>query len=237
MSLLVLEGVTRHRRQGTHEHTVLHNVSLHVASGELLAIWGARRSGRSTLLRIAAGIEPADEGVVRFAGRPLRGRGGDDALGHGIGYCPRGMAGQEAREVLDELMLAQLARGTSRSASREGARAALERVGAGHCAAYGAHEVDGADAVRVAIARALVLSPSLLVLDQPTKGVDLLERDSVLRLLRSLADDGTAVLMSAGEAAALSGADRALSLADGRLLGDVQPELADVVPLRRQTSA
>jgi ABC-type sugar transport system ATPase subunit len=236
MTLLELDRVTRHARQGTRERVVLREVSLRLERGELLAIWGARRSGRSTLLRVAAGVDPPDKGVVRFAGRPLHAPG-SDVLGSGIGYCQRTLRGSEAREVLDELMLAQLARGVPRSGAREKARAALERTGAERCAAHSVSELDSAETVRVAIARALTLSPSLLVIDEPTKGVDLLERDSILALLRSLANEGIAVLMSAGEATALSGADRALSLADGELRGSVAPELAEVVPLRRQATA
>lgn len=235
MSLLALERVTRQTRQGAHERIVLDEVSLQLEPGELLAIWGARRSGRSTLLRVAAGIDPPDSGMVRFDGKPLRARG-SDALGSGIGYCQRALRGGEAREVLDELVLGQLARGIPRPAARERSRAALERSGAGHCAAHRMQELDSAEAVRVSIARSLTLSPSLLVIDEPTKGVDLLERDGILALLRSLANEGLAVLMSAGEATALSGADRALSLVEGELRGSVAPELADVVPLRRQAT-
>jgi energy-coupling factor transporter ATP-binding protein EcfA2 len=236
MSLLALERVTRRMRQGAHERVVLREVSLQLDRGELLAVWGARRSGRSTLLRIAAGIDPPDSGVVCFDGKPLHARGGE-ALGSGIGYCQRVLRGAESHEVLDELMLGQLALGVPRSAARTRACAALERAGAEHCAAHLMHELDGAESVRVAIARALALSPSLLVIDEPTKGVDLLERDRILALLRSLADEGVGALMSTGESTALAGADRALSLADGELRGSLQPELAPVVPLRRQASA
>jgi ABC-type sugar transport system ATPase subunit len=75
------------------------------------------------------------------------------------------------------------------------------------------------------------------VIDEPTKGVDLLERDNILGLLRSLADENIAVLMSSAEATALAGADRALSLSAGKLRGSASPELADVLPLRREAGA
>ena len=85
----------------------------------------------------------------------------------------------------------------------------------------------------MAIASALVTSPALLVIDEPTNGVDLLERDPLLTLLRSIANEGTAVLMSTGEAQGLSGVDRALSIDNGELRGDVKPRDAQVLPLRR----
>jgi ABC-type multidrug transport system ATPase subunit len=236
MSLLALEHVTRRYRSGAHQRVVLDDVSLTLDAGELLAVWGLRRSGRSTLLRVAAGIEPPDSGVVRFEGEDLaRHR---DALGSGIGYCRTSYGEGEAQGVLEELTAGQLARGVPQSAAHSRAFAALERTGATECAGRGLHELDGGESMRVSIARALTLGPSLLVIDEPTKGVDLLERDAILSLLRSLADDdGIALLVSAGEATALSGADRALSLSDGELRGSLRPELAAVVPLRRRASA
>ncbi len=236
MTLLALEGVGLRRGRGAHERTVLLDVSLQVDAGELVAVWGRRRSGRSTLLRVAAGIEPPDTGVVRFAGRELPARGFDE-LGGGIGYCQRPSPGSAGEQVLDELLVAQLARGIAPATARERARETLARCGAEDCAARRIRELDAAEATRVALARALALAPLLLVIDEPVKGVDLIERDAILALLRALADDGLAILVSAGEATELSGADRALTLADGQLRGSLQPELAPVVPLRRQAGA
>jgi putative ABC transport system ATP-binding protein len=85
--------------------------------------------------------------------------------------------------------------------------------------------------VRAALARALVAAPSLLVIDDPTTGVSSLHGDGVLRLLRSIAHEGTAVLMSTDDATCISGADRAFALDDGQLRVDVEAPYADVVPL------
>ncbi len=230
MSLLALERVTRRYRHGAREHVVLDGVSLTLDPGELLAVWGLRRSGRTTLLRVAAGIEPPDGGTVRFDGEDLARR---PALGEGIGWCHPGQGEGEARGVLDELLAGQLARGVPQPTAQAHAFQALERTGASDCAGHGTHELHGGEAARVAIAIALTLDPRLLVIDEPTKGVDLLERDAILALLRSLADEGIALLVSAGEATALSGADRALSLSGGELRGNIATELAEVVPLRR----
>jgi ABC-type Mn2+/Zn2+ transport system ATPase subunit len=236
MTLLALERVCKRHQDGRSERVVLDEVSMSLHAGELVAIWGMRGSGRSTLLRIAAGIESPDAGVVRFAGRELGGLGGN-ALGDGVGFCSRAPADREAGLVLDELMLAPRTRGAGKSDAQAGARAALERVGAAGCAGHAFGELDGAEAVRVGLAQALVLEPALLVIDEPVAGVDLLEHDDILALLRSLADDGIAVLISVGESTEFTDADRRLSLRGGTLGGSVHPELPSVHQLLREASA
>ena len=231
MSLLEFEHVSKAYGRGRRQCVVLRDVSLELDVGELVAVWGLRRSGRSTLLRVAAGVEPADSGVVRFAGRDLAAHHGG-GLGRAIGYCRKMFRPAEGQTVLEEVMVGLLARGASPEVARTRARNALERTGAEPCAGLKANELDSAEAVRVAIAQTVSHRPSLLVIDDPTLGVDLLARDGILLLLRSLADDGIAVLTSTAEATGLSGADRALSLGEGELNGSLSPKLATIVPLR-----
>ncbi|HEY3829154.1 MAG TPA: ATP-binding cassette domain-containing protein [Solirubrobacteraceae bacterium] len=231
MTLLALERVSRRDRRGAHERMLLREVSLAVDSGELVAVWGPRHCGRSTLLRVAGGIEPPDAGTVRFAGRALE--GSDGALGRGIGYCSRGRPSGEAGGVLDELLMTQLACGVPRTQARARSLTALERVGAALSASRVLRELDGAEAMRVAIARALLLEPALLLVDDPIRGVDVGARDAILALLRSLTNEGIAVLLATDDATGLSGADRALSLSRGELRGLASPRLAPVVQLRR----
>jgi ABC-type multidrug transport system ATPase subunit len=231
MSLLELNGICKAYGHGASQRLVLHDVSLELDAGELVAIWGLRRSGRSTLLRIAAGLEVPDAGAVRFAGGRLTGRAGDELRGE-IGYCRRAFGPSDGRAVLDQLMLSQLARGASTEEAVVRAHGALARAGARSCAELRPGELGVAEAVRVMIARALAGRPRLLVIDEPTLGVDLIDRDQILTLLRSLADDGTAILTSTDKTAGLAGADQALSLGDGELRGGVTADLAQVVPLR-----
>jgi ABC-type multidrug transport system ATPase subunit len=229
MSLLELEHVGKCYGPLS-ERVVLRDVSLEVEDGEMVAVWGRRRSGRSTLLRVAAGIARPDTGVVRFEGLDLSARDGE-RLGGGIGYCRRTFAPSEGRRVIDHLVVGQVACGLPLALAANQAREALERTGIGHCATLRPAELDCAEAVRASIARALAFAPRLLLIDEPTIGVDPLERDDILRLLLSLAHDGIAVLASTGEAPALSGA-RALMLSEGELRGPPARELATVVPLR-----
>jgi ABC-type lipoprotein export system ATPase subunit len=211
---------------------VLRDVCLDVHPGELVGIWGLRRSGRTTLLRIAAGLESPDAGSVHFQGSDLAGHA-RGVLGVGIGYVQKTLRGHEEQGVLEQVSAALLARGTSVTSAREQARAALARTGAEACAAMHVSELGGEETVRVAIARTLTLSPGLLVVDEPTASVGLSERDAMLALLRALATQGVAVLASTGEADELAGFHRALTLGEGQLRGPSSPELAPVVALRR----
>lgn len=231
MSLLAVEHVGKRYGSGPHQRVALRDVSFELESGELVAVWGRRRSGRSTLLQVAAGVETPDTGVVRYEGRPLSDRG-TRAL-DAVCYCRTSFRPVEGRLVLDHLVLGQLSRGVSASLGRERASDALKRAGVEHCAALKPNELDGAERVRVAIARVLVRRPRLLVIDEPTIGIDLAARDGVLLLLRSLADEGIAILTSTADASGIAGVDRALTLTDGELNGAAFAEHAEVLPFRR----
>jgi ABC-type multidrug transport system ATPase subunit len=236
VALLELNGVGKRYGRGQLERVALRDVSFELSAGELLAVWGRRNSGRSTLLRIAAGLEPPDHGVVSLHGRNLHARGGED-LREQIRYCRKTYRPTEGQLVIDRLITAQLTRGIRGSLARDRAHEALARANASHCATLKPSELDITETVLVGIARSLVHQPRLLVIDEPTLGVDVFERDRILSLLRSLADDGISVLMSVGETTCLAGADRALSIANGELHGELQsPELAPVVRLRDAAS-
>jgi energy-coupling factor transporter ATP-binding protein EcfA2 len=230
MNVLELEAVGKRYGDGLRGRLVLREASLQLQSGELAVVWGLRRSGRSTLLRIAAGIEAPDTGVVRFEGRDLT-EHAESVLGDGIGYCQKTFRSAEGRTALEEVAIGLLARGVPGPSARVRAREALERTGAERLAACAPHELDGGEIVRVALARALALKPRLLIVDEPVKGVDLLERDAILALLRSLPGPELTVLASTGEATGLSAADRTFSLGDGELRSGPAPALAPVLEL------
>lgn len=227
--MLELEGVCKGFRRGAEHVNVLREVCLQVHEREVVAVWGARGSGRSTLLRITAGIDAPDSGSVRFQGRELTRGGG--AIGRGIAYCQPAPRSTGAWVAIEELIATQLALGIGRSAARTRAWQTLERAGARHCEGRRPYELNRAESVRMALANALLQEPSLLIVDDPTTGVEPIERDRILELLRSLAQDGLAILMSLDKGIGLFAADRALSLGEGRLRGHATTELAPVVQL------
>jgi ABC-type multidrug transport system ATPase subunit len=232
--VLAIEHVSKTYGSGASMRLALRDVSFTIEAGELVGVWGRRRSGRSTLLRIASGIERPDEGSVRFDDLDLYGRRsrGPEA----IGYCRTTFRASEGQFVLDLLLLGQLSRGVRASLARERATAALRRVGVEAAAGFRPSDLDGTERVRVSIARALVRQPKMLVIDEPTIGVDLRARDAILSLLRSLADDGIAVLTSATDTSGLVNVDQGLMLSDGELSGAASADPASVVPLFRARS-
>ena len=231
MSLLALEHVTKRARLGRRERLVLKHATLRVEAGELVSVWGVPRSGRTTLLRVASGLEAPDAGVVRFEGRNLAERHGD-WLVEGIGFAQPDRASVAGQAVADYVAMGLLARGMPPEQARARALEQLARTGAAACAELPPQELDATELVRVALAQALAGTPRLLVVDDPTRNVDPLERESVLALLRTIADGGVAVLMTTGEALGVAGVDRALAISDGELRTEVVPAQAQVVPLR-----
>jgi ABC-type methionine transport system ATPase subunit len=234
---LALDHVWKRYARGARTRVALRDVCLEVEVGEVVAVWGRGRSGRSTLLRVAAGIEPPSEGIVRFDDQALK-----DApqLGtaHGIGYATTRFARMLGESVLEHVAAPLLAGSSSTLRAQACAHEALRRVDASACSEREPDELDHTETIRVSLARAIVTQPRLLLVDEPTDGVPpATKRDAVLELLRSIAHrDGVAVLMTVDEGTDLAGADRALSIDMGELRGETTAKPARVVQLRRNLS-
>ncbi len=220
MAVLTLEHVSKAYSRAGRSFTALEDVSLTVEAGEHVSVWGSRRSGRTTLLRVAAGLEEADSGTVRSAG--------DGACGFVQASPP-----PTRERVVDYVAFPLLARGVGAAEAHEQARTQLATVGASSCAELRAGELDAADRVRVGLAQILVRRPQLVLVDEPTAAVDLLEREPLMALLRQVADRGVSVLMTTAEAIGVAGVDRVLTIADGRVRTGVVRAPGAVIPLRR----
>jgi ABC-type methionine transport system ATPase subunit len=234
MPVLGLEHVTRCRHVGRERIAVLDAVSFEVWPGEIIAILGQRRAGKTTLLRIVAGVEAADAGTVRLDGEDL---GALPASARTrrlrtVGFAPKSWRVARGKPVLDHVALPLLAERRPLVTALAKAHEALERVGAAHCAGAMAEELAPGDETRVALAQALVREPRLLLGDEPGVMAAPDERDDVLRLLRALAADSPqlALVVTARDVAGVAGAGRVLTLDDGVLRGASEPPSADVVP-------
>jgi putative ABC transport system ATP-binding protein len=217
-SLLSLRHVSKSYWRDPNETVVLADVSLDVHGGEVVAIWGQRGSGKTTLATIAAGIEPPDGGAVLFEGRDLKSRSGlADALHEGIGWLERMRPGDDL-PIIDYVALPLFGKHSPRSARRH-AVAALARVGIAERATERWETLSDGERTLVAIAHALVRSPRLLIADTPTANLDLFQREELMGLLRSAADeDNLGVLITVPDMPEAAHAHQIGSLSAGELL-------------------
>ena len=203
--MLQVSGVTK--RFG--ERTVLQAVSFDVSQGEYVAVLGESGIGKSTLLNIIAGLEPADMGTVRVGDQDL-GRLDDDARTRlrrdRFGFVFQAFHVLPHLTVQQNVGLPLLLRGFDSNAIQAKARELLAAVGMADRENSMPRELSGGELQRVAIARALVGEPELVLADEPTGNLDQENARQVLALLREQvkAHGAAGILVTHSEAAAAS---------------------------------
>jgi zinc transport system ATP-binding protein len=202
---------------------VLRQVDLDVSPGEFVALLGANGSGKSTLVRAAVGLVPTTAGTIELFGTPLD-RFRDRQR---LGYVPqrtRAVAGVPAT-VREVVMSGRLARrrfvGWRTKADVAAVDAAIERVGLADRRRSSVSEMSGGQQQRAMIARALASEAELLIMDEPTAGVDHDNQETLAELLGGLVHEGTSVLLVAHELGPLRALiDRAVVLDQGHVTYD-----------------
>ncbi len=220
--LLAFEEVTKRAADaGARGVPILDAISFELDHGETVGVWGMRRSGKSTLLRIAAGVESPDGGTVRFEGRDLTRLSRSEVtrlLRTSIGLATTDAGGTRNEIVVDHVALPALSVGATLRGAQIAAREQLERVGAANRADTRMGDLSPGERTRVGIARALVRDPLLLLVDEPGSTPSPTDRDEIYALLRTLGREPTLTLIVASEdLAAVRVAHRAMTLGDGKL--------------------
>lgn len=232
LPLLSLKGVRKSYWRGPHETVVLADVSLDVHAGEFVAVWGGRGAGKTTLTAVAAGLEAPERGAVCFDGCDLADMpGGGAQLRHEeIGWVQRiGPQSSDMEKVIDYVALPLLGKYSPRNARRY-ASVMLKRLGVSGCADEGWESLTDGERTLVALAHALVREPRLLVADDPTANLDLLQREEVTALLRRSADEqGMGVLITVRDMPHMAYAHRFGSLSDGCLTMSREPADGNVI--------
>jgi ABC-type cobalamin/Fe3+-siderophores transport system ATPase subunit len=232
--LLRLESVSVRYWRGPHAVEVLKDVALELEAGEFCGVYGDRSAGKTTLARVTAGVQPVDSGLVALGGMPIshaQPGAAETALRMQIGFASRGGPTLESLSVREWVASSLLTTHRWR-ASLRCAQAALAEVGADDLGGQPWRNLSDSERMRVAIAHAIVRRPKILVVDDPVAGLGVAARAEVMELLRAIADDGVGVLMTAGDAIELAGANRIWALAGGRLNGPPARPVGAVVPLR-----
>jgi NitT/TauT family transport system ATP-binding protein len=212
-----------YRTKGRALVRALGGVSLDVADGEFVTIVGQSGCGKTTLLKILAGLLARSSGRVLLRGRPVDGPSRD------IGVVFQDPVLLPWRNVLDNVMLPVQVLGLPRSTSRTRARGLIELVGLGGFEDKYPHELSGGMRQRVALARALVHDPSLLLMDEPFGALDAMTREFMnLELLRIWREAGKTVVFithSIPEAVFLADRVVVMSARPGRIVEIVSVDL------------
>jgi ABC-type lipoprotein export system ATPase subunit len=240
--LLALRGVCKGYKRGQRTMRLLVDASLDVGPGEIVAVVGSREEGKTTLLKIASGIEAPDAGEVWLGSTNLT-RSSDEErsrlLGSRISWTHREGTGVKFR-VLDYVGLPlAIGRGRRQREAHDLAMEALELVGAGSCAGQRWAELSNWERLLVGLARGIAGSPRLLVVDDLMDGFGMgRTREAGELLLRLVGKLGCGVLMSCSDLEAALLANRVWSLEGGRLslLCEQDGALANVIdfPSARQ---
>ncbi len=220
--MLEVNGVSKSYPGGAGELTVLRDVSLSLEPGQRLAIMGPSGSGKSTLLSILGVLESPTAGMVRLDGvDPFAGSAAQRAAfrNRRIGFVFQEHQLLPGCSALDNVLVPALATGrVSREIAARGRRL-LDRVGLAERMTHRPGELSGGERQRVAVARALLLSPRLLLADEPTGQLDSLAAAQAADLLVELAAESGGMLLVVTHSQPLAtrvGSVR--QLIDGRLL-------------------
>jgi monosaccharide-transporting ATPase len=220
----LLEAVDLHRGRA------LDGVSVSIRPGEIVGLAGLLGSGRSETARAIFGADPPDSGTVAVDGTPLHLKSPRDAVRNKIGFAPEdrktdGIIPQlSVRENLTLALLPHLRRHgiVERKRQAETVNRFIKAIGI-KCSSpeQPIRELSGGNQQKVLLARWLCTNPRLLMLDEPTRGIDVGAKRDIQVLVRQLADEGLAVLLISSELEEIiAGSDRVMALRDGRSVAE-----------------
>jgi ABC-type Fe3+/spermidine/putrescine transport system ATPase subunit len=215
--LLELKAIQKTFHDAAGGHWLLADgLNLQVAAGETVAVLGPSGTGKSTLLKMIAGLEPLDGGSVWFEGVEIT-RTPPERRGFALMF--QDFALFPHLNVQDNVAFGLVEQRVSRAAARQQAQDMLARFGLGQHAAHKVTTLSGGEQQRVALARALITAPRLLLLDEPFSALDAELRSNLREDFRQrIAEAGIAtVLVTHDEAEARAMAQRGFRLVDGRL--------------------
>jgi len=221
--------------RGLHDGVLLQDVSFAARAGEITAFAGLAGSGRTELAMSIFGARSRTAGEVRVAGRPVAIRCPLDAIRAGIGYLPEDR--KEAGLFLEMSVAANFAAARldpfgcwwldDRAMERQVAVMAARLRLTANTGGRRVQELSGGNQQKVMLARWLLVHPPVLIVDEPTRGIDIGAKREVHQLLRELAREGTAVVFISSELPEVLGvADRILVMREGRIAGELLPTAA-----------
>ncbi|UDY23276.1 sugar ABC transporter ATP-binding protein [Nocardioides sp. Kera G14] len=222
---------------------LFHDVSFQVRAGEIVGLAGLVGAGRSEIARAVFGVDSYDDGSVRLDGRDVPRRNPRAAIRAGMAFVPEDRRSQGL--VIDESVARNIGSVIRRGLGRAGLlTASAENRAAAPWAGrlevktsaldMHAATMSGGNQQKVVIAKWLATQPKLLIIDEPTRGIDVGTKAEVHRLLSDLAGQGLAIVMISSELPEVLGmADRVLVVCEGRITAELDREQATAESVMR----
>jgi putative ABC transport system ATP-binding protein len=205
------------------ETTALDNVNLSVNEGEFVAIMGPSGCGKSTLLNILGLLDNPSAGSYNFLGHEVAGRSERqraDLRKGNIGFVFQSFNLIDELTVYENIELPLLYLKTPAKERKEKVNEAMERMKMTHRKSHFPQQLSGGQQQRVAVARAIVGKPKLILADEPTGNLDSTNGEEVMRLLSSLHEQGTSIIMVTHSQEYAEYSQRVINLFDGHVVGE-----------------
>ena len=219
--MIRLNKVTKHYRTAELETAALAEVDFEITQGEFVAVMGPSGCGKSTLLNIIGMIDVPTDGEYWFGGDEISGRSEESLVevrkGR-VGFIFQSFNLIDDLNVYENVELALLYRKVPKSRRRTLVREALELVDLAPRARHRPAQLSGGQQQRVAVARAVVGDPELILADEPTGNLDTENGEEVMRMLDTLHEQGTTILMVTHSPSHADRAQRTVHLLDGRIV-------------------
>ena len=225
MSIISVNGVTKHYALGTQTVEALRGVSFDIKKGEFIAIMGPSGSGKSTLMNIIGCLDIPTHGTYLLNNQEVSSLD-DDALAgirnKEIGFVFQNFHLLARNSALDNVMLPLKYAGIEKADQITRAKAALSEVGLEDRMDHQPSELSGGQQQRVAIARALVNKPSIIFADEPTGNLDSQTGTDVMNLFKELNDQGQTIILITHEEDIAMQSNRIINIKDGLIESDLR---------------
>lgn len=221
--MIRLEQISKTYRgsRGTPSVDALHEISLHIAGGDFLAVTGGSGSGKTTLMNIVGCLDRPTSGSLRIDGcdpLALSDRQRSRLRGEKLGFIFQGFNLLHERTALENVMLPLSLRGLDRRTQKQQAAHALEQVGLGDRMHHRPGQLSGGQQQRVAIARVIACDTPIILADEPTGNLDPSAAGSIMDILQALNGRGVTVLLITHDPKIAAQAPRRAIMQDGKLI-------------------
>lgn len=220
--MIKLKNLSKVYRTAYMETTALHEINIHIAKGEFVAVMGPSGCGKSTLLNVVGMIDSPSSGEYFFDGEEVGHRSENELVDlrkRNIGFIFQNFNLIDDLSVEENVDLPLLYMGLAKSERKRRVEEALELVGLASRARHRPQELSGGQQQRVAVARSVVGDPKLILADEPTGNLDTKNGDDVMNMLGKLKEQGVTILMVTHSPEHGERADRIIEMLDGEVVG------------------